>query len=204
MLCVCATYAISYASPYKGSGRGFIYTTRSSHSTASSAGLTQAPVVSMGSVSRGVSAVVSSRGVAPVRTMAVAMPAVSSVHGIYTAASAVSGGVTTYDAGASPHRAPGRSKNASWPDNPTGSPDCGCHWVDSGDGETYICPICGCTWNEYEDAGMEHCHCVDESGYCWCPLDMDWSVLAFLSLLSFAYIAYKKRQKMSNFVKTVF
>ena len=119
-------------------------------------------------------------------SISVAMPvAVTPMSGIRTAAATVSDGVTTYDK--APKKPRGGIRNASWPDNPNGSPDCGCHWVDSGDGENYICPICGCTWNEYNEDGMEHCHCVAESGYCWCPLDMNWGAMVFLMLLAVGY-----------------
>lgn len=185
LLCAGCVMAVSFASPYKGSGRGFIYTTSSSHSTASSAGLAQAPVASMGSVSRGVSAGVSSRGVAPVRTMAVAMPAVSPVHGIYTAASAVSGGVTTYDkAPKKPRGGVRKSSTPTYPLNPESPGYCEhCYyvWVDDDSYEAtggyWACSECG---RELEDG----CNC----GTCNCvPIDLNWGAMLFLALLAGGY-----------------
>ena len=176
--------AVSFASPYKGSGRGFIYTTISSHSTASSAGLAQTPVASMGSVSRGVSAGVSSRGVAPVRTMAVAMPAVSSVHGIYTAASAVSGGVTTYDR--APLRPRGGIRNATHPGNPDARECPTCEYDEDG-----FCIHCGHSiYLGLNDDGSCAGHCPNddcEDGCNCVPVEFDWSAMLFLALLAVGY-----------------
>ncbi|MDY6406231.1 MAG: hypothetical protein SPK97_03745 [Bacteroidales bacterium] len=187
ILCTLATYAVTYASPYKGQGRG-VYTFAGYGRQAYGA---QAPTTTMGSTSsyRGMNTTTTS-------TLTVANP--MPVRGIYTSASSIQGGVTTYDAGESPHRAPGRSRNASWPDNPDDSPDCGCHWVDSGDGETYVCPICGHIWNEYDDAGRDHCHCVEESGSCRCPLDFSWGVALFMAASAAAYALKKKRAQATE------
>lgn len=189
LLCAGCAMAVSFATPYKGSGRGFIYTTSSSHSTASSAGLAQAPVVTMGSVSRGVNMGVSSRGVAPVRTMAVAMPAVSQVRGIYTAASAVSGGVTTYDKAPMKPRGGVRTTGPDTPPSPGDAGYCDhCHydWVFDEDDEVYggywVCTECG---KEIGECDCETCNCV--------PVEFDWTVALFMSVLAAAYGIYKKR-----------
>ena len=185
LLCVCATYAISYASPYKGS-----VSRHSAHIVHS--GMASMPTASMGSVSAGMMSSGSSS---------------NSQHGINysttgfaTCATSISGGVTTRQTAASMNASAPNKVGArkSPPGNPDWLPDCGCDWVDNGDG-SYTCSICKCTLEEFDDA--DHCDC---DPYCRCPIEWDWSVLAFLSLLSVAYIAYKKRQKMSNFVKTVF
>lgn len=110
------------------------------------------------------------------------------VRGIYTSASAIQGGTTsneTYGHIAGPRRTPGG--------NPGGLPDCGCDWQATGEEGIYTCPICNCTWNEFDDSEIDHCHCVEESGYCWCPLELNWSVMLFFAALAAAYTVYKKR-----------
>lgn len=129
-----------------------------------------------------------------------------STTGFATCATSIRGGVTTRQTAASmsvsaPNQAPRRAKAeegggaGGMDDLPEGLPNCGCHWIDNGDG-TYTCSMCNTTFDEFDIESGEHCNCGDG---CRCPIEWDWSVLAFLSLLSFAYIAYKKRQKMSNF-----
>lgn len=184
LLCVCATYAISYASPYKGS------VSRHSARTMHISGITSMPTASMGSVSAGMmSSGSSSNSQREINY---------STTGFATCATSIRGGVTTRQTAAAmsvsaPNNAP--SKSGPLRTKPY-TPDDGCdqcHWVlDEETGDIY-CEICGCDY-------MDGCSCDP----CRCPVEFDWSVLAFLSLLSVAYIAYKKRQKMSNFVKTVF
>ena len=191
--------AVSFASPYKGSGRGFIYTTSSSHSTASSAGLAQAPVVSMGSVSAGMmssgnsSKNQSSRGIN--------YATIGGLSGIATCATTIRGGVTTRQTAAkmsasAPNKAPRRAKKEGVDPygNPEGLPDCGCYWYYDKEAGVWKCTNCSCEIDLY-DGPVDHCDCNP----CRCPIEWDWSVWAFLSLLSVAYIAYKKRLKMSNF-----
>ena len=159
--------AVSYSSPYKGSGHaGYVCATAHSHTA--SLGMTQAPVASMGSTSayigRGVSA-----------TMAVSTPAVT---GFTTAASAVRGGMmasATYARMGVVKREPGHNGEPGEDDCPY------CH-DDNGDG---VCDRCGCD--------MEDCTCEEESGYCWCPIDCDWKVWLFMAAIAAAYAASKRK-----------
>lgn len=184
LLCVCATYAISYASPYKGS------VSRHSTRTMHISGMASMPTASMGSVNGGMmssgSSSNSQRGVN------------YSTTGFATCATTIRGGVTTTTTYAAmsqhkvaPRRTPGNSGAPGQPDG------CECQWVWDDANNRWVCSICGhsITLDEYLDDGINACECDP----CRCPIEWDWSVLAFLSLLSFAYIAYKKRQKMSNF-----
>lgn len=70
--------------------------------------------------------------------------------------------------------------------NPPGSPECGCHWVDNGDG-TYTCPVCGATWDTFDD--INTCDCDP----CRCPIDLNWGAMLFLASLAIGYGVYKKR-----------
>ena len=154
------------------------------------------PTASMGSVSAGMmssgSSSNSQRGIN------------YSTTGFATSATAIRGGVTTRQTAASmrasaPNQAPRRAKQEGIDPsgNPEGLPDCGCYWYyDEGEG-VWKCTVCDCEIDPYDGDYPDHCTCDP----CRCPIEWDWSVLAFLSLLSFAYIAYKKRQKMSNFGK---
>lgn len=175
--------AVEYASPYKGTASGYIYTSAHARSTASSAGMAQAPVASMNSVSR-----VPSYGAMP---SAKAMPIVATtampVQGIYTAASSIRGGITTTDTGGHPHI--GRHiKKEGTPDPGGEFSDCGC--VDANkDG---FCDICNHPMPEDE---FDECQCITEDGYCWCPLDLNWGAILFLSILAIAYGLYKKRTR---------
>lgn len=187
LLCVCATYAISYASPYKGS------VSRHSTRTMHTSGITSMPTASMGSVSAGMMSSGSSS---------------NSQHGINysttgfaTCATSIRGGVTTRQTAASmsvsaPNKV-GARRSQVFPGGVVS--DCECPWEYDGVNEKYVCLVCG-DEIDIDDIlldGDGHFHC--DCDPCRCPIEWDWSVLAFLSLLSFAYIAYKKRQKMSNF-----
>ena len=130
--------------------------------------MAQAPVAAMGSTS-----ISMSRGIASTSEMA----ASPQVRGMYTAASNIVGGVTTFDSGQ--RNVPGRRRAP-------GDPEGGEHnWVDNGDG-TYTCTICGETISEedYLDGNLPP-ECV--------PLDLNWAVMLFFALLTAAYGAYKKR-----------
>ena len=172
LLCVCATYAIYYASPYKGS-----VSRHSTHIVHS--GMASMPTASMGSVSAGMmSSGSSSNSQREINY---------STTGFATCATTIRGGVTadmTYN------RIGGGPRKVSGP----GVPEEDCHCYDNINNTTGepgaddLCDQCG---HEIGNCECDPCNCV--------PVEFDWSVLAFLSLLSFAYIAYKKRQKMSNF-----
>ncbi len=191
LLCVCATYAISYASPYKGS------VSRHSTRTMHTSGITSMPTASMGSVSAGMmssgSSSNSQRGIN------------YSTTGFATSATTIRGGVTTRQTAASmsasaPNQAPRRAKQegSDVTGNPSWLPDCGCYWYYDEEAGVWKCTNCSCEIdpNDIFDGDYpDHCDCDP----CQCPIEWDWSVWAFLSLLSVAYIAYKKRQKMSKF-----
>lgn len=177
IVCTLSVSALSYASPYKGAGRnGYIHTSapmRSSMGTR--AVMAQAPVAAMSSTS--------SYGTQYMPSYAGTIETSSNntqVKGIYTAASAIQGGVTTYDT--SQRNVPGRRKSESVP----GKPGEGEHiWVENGDG-TYTCTICGETISaeDYFDENFPS-HCV--------PIGDGWSVMLFFAVLAVAYGAYKKR-----------
>lgn len=169
LLCTITASALSYASPYKGAGRGgYIYTTSAVHQRAASAGMAQAPVASMASTSSSMG-----RGIASAATPAASTP---SVQGIQTSASQVYGGVTTYDSGQ--RNVPGRRNSEVVPGKPG---ECHCEDLDN-DG---YCDHC---WAEYDefDGG-----CSNDP--CWCPLDFNWAVALFMAILATAYGVYKKR-----------
>lgn len=181
MLCVLTADAVSYASPYKGSGRGVVYASGSRHRMVASANSVQAPIASMTSTS--------SMGVSS-RTM--------SVSGITTIASTISGGVTTAD---SPIVRPGSIKRAGGDIPPPPAPGdegycdhCDYIWdpnANAGDGG-YVCSKC--------HRGLEEgCNCSKEDpNYCWCPIDLNWGAMLFLALLAIGYGAYKKRTSHST------
>ena len=177
--------AVSFASPYKGPGRGFIYTISSSHSTASSAGLAPAPVAAMGSVSRG-AGLSRSRGVSSTMgSIGVAMPvAVAPMSGIRTAAATVSGGVTTYDK--APKKPRGGVRNVTHPGNPDDGECPTCEY-----GEDGFCIHCGHSiYLDLNDDGSCAGHCGDdgcEGGCCCTPLELNWGAMVFLALLAGGY-----------------
>ncbi len=98
------------------------------------------------------------------------------VRGIYTSASAIQGGVTTYDTGS--RNVLGRRKTEIVPGKPGE-----CHCVDSnGDG---YCDHCDAEIDEF-DGG-----CSNDP--CWCPLDFNGAAALFMTALAVAYAIYKKR-----------
>ncbi len=162
MLCALTASAVSYATPYKGAGRG-LYTTlhnsQSHSSIGSSTVLAQAPVAAISSVN-------SSRGIS---SSNVSMTRVQS--GIYTSASSISGGVTTYDAGhvhGVSRKTPGHNDDADV-----------CDCVDENDDG--VCDICG--------DPIDACECDP----CRCPITDGWQVWLFVGTLAAAYALYKKR-----------
>lgn len=92
------------------------------------------------------------------------------VRGIYTSASNIVGGVTsaeTYASFGAPRKLPsGHAGECS-------------HCIDEDD-DGY-CDRCG----------MDIYECDEET--CWCPLDLNWAVMLFFTLLAGAYAVYKKR-----------
>lgn len=168
---------MSFASPYKGSGRGYVYTMSSVRLNSSGNGggvLAQAPVASMGSTSSS-----AYHGIVHGGKAAMAMPQIA---GIRTTASSIQGGMTS---GATYARLQSIKRGPIIPENPTWT--CGC--VDENGDE--ICDICNCELRLVDPEG--DCACKDESGYCWCPLDFNWAVALFMAILAAAYGVYKKR-----------
>lgn len=169
LLCALTASAVSYAKPYKGAGRGYIYTTLHNSQSHSSIGsttvLAQAPVAAISSVN-------SSRGIS---TTNVSSTRVQS--GIYTSASSISGGVTTYDSG---HHHSGHIRKVG---GHNGDADECEHCVDGNDDG--VCDVC--------DHAIDDCTCEEEYGYCRCPLTDGWSVWLFVGILAAAYALYKRR-----------
>ena len=163
--CALTASAVTYSSPYRGTGRtGHVY---SSHCYSSMSGKTQAPVASMGSTSSYISHGSTS-------TMIVSPHAAT---GFTTAASSIHGGVmasTTYERISAPKRAMGH------PGDPGYCPDC----IDL-DGDD-VCDRCGCSL-------YEGCFCESESGYCWCPINDSWDVWLFMATLCATYALVKGR-----------
>lgn len=172
MLCALYASALSYASPYKGAGRsGYIHTTMHRSQSYSHSGITtmaQAPMATMGSTS------------AITRGMANSSDAVSAnpfdVRGIQTSASAIQGGVTTYDTGS--HFSPRRSNT---PGHGEPNPDCE-HCIDENGDD--VCDICGCDL-------LDGCTC--DSCTCDVPLTDGKEVWMLIAAMAAAYGAYKKR-----------
>lgn len=166
--------AVSYATPYKGSGRnGYIHTTmHHSHSCSHSdvGGLVQVPVAAMGATS------VITRGMAN-SSNAVSANALD-VRGIQTSASSIQGGVTTYDTEArfSPRR-------SNTPGHGDLHPDCE-HCIDENGDD--ICDICGC--DLLDGCTCDHCTCD-------VPITDGWQMWLFMTVMTTAYVMYKKWTK---------
>lgn len=116
------------------------------------------------------------------------------VSGIYTAATAVRGGVTTYSAG---HPRGGQRRTSDNPNSPDykGTVCGGCVgnyvWdpsVNGGDGG-WVCSVCGC---ELMDVSEGHCDCGED---CHCvPLTDGWQVWLMMALLAVAYAVRRNRK----------
>lgn len=50
-----------------------------------------------------------------------------------------------------------------------------------------VCDRCGCD--------MDDCGCAGESGYCWCPLECDWKVMAFMAMMAIGYVVITRKNK---------
>ena len=164
--CALTASAVTYSSPYRGTGRtGHVY---SSHCYSSMSGKTQAPVASMGSTSSYISHGSTS-------TMIVSPHAAT---GFTTAASSIHGGVmasTTYERISTIRRTPGHKGEPE--DDP-------CPYCIDNDDDGY-CDRCGCD--------MEDCTCEEESGYCSCPINDTWDVWLFMATLCATYALVKGR-----------
>lgn len=176
--------SMNYSSTYKGNGRAnYGYSARPMHTSMSSAGLVQAPSISMGSTTSSFN-----RGIACGNEMMTSAP---QARGIYTSASNVTGGVTAEET-YSPAQAPSKRRNSveGGPGVPEGT--CTeCHWVWHPELGYYVCDICGSN-------SLDGCDHEYEEGYCWCPLDFNGAVALFMALLACAYAFNKVRVKKSN------
>ena len=102
------------------------------------------------------------------------------VQGIQTSASYVTGGVTAGDTYA---RMSGRRKAGETP-GVGGNPEV-CYCEDS-DGN-HKCDHCGAYFDEFDGS------CSNNP--CWCPIDLDWNVMLFLTAAAGIYMLYKKTKK---------
>lgn len=165
LLCAVCTFAVSYATPYKGSGYSS-YAVGYMRTSAPVMGIAQAPVATMSSTSASLSV-----GVTRSQDQGI-----GTNRGIYTSASAVRGGVTTSDSAAGRKGAPGIKKTPSLP--PGACEDC--TWVYDEERGVWYCLYCDC---EPEDGHCEH-HCV--------PLEFDESVWLLMAAMVMAYVAGKQ------------
>ena len=157
------SYAVNYASPYKGAGRnGYVYSTARAQSSSVYSGLAQAPTASMHSTTS------MYRGIASANTNT---SATSQVRVMQTFASSVTGGVTTADTYA----------HISGPRKIGGNPH-GCNCEDE-DGDEK-CDHCGTDFSEFDD------YCDNDP--CWCPIGDGWQVWLFMAMLAIAYTSIKK------------
>ena len=109
--------------------------------------------------------------------MSTTVEAVSAIQTIRTSASTVSGGVTAAQTYA---RIGGPKKSQAYP----GVPDCPQCIDEDGDD---VCDKCGCDL-------FDGCTCAGESGYCWCPIDLDWTVFFFFAVLMTLYFVFKTQK----------
>ena len=180
MLCALTVSAVSFASPYKGSGRRYIHTAISPqiHSNGFGGGLAQAPSASMTSTSY--------RGMMASTTTAAETTAVQTIH---TSASSLQGGVTsseTYN-----RIRPGSVRRAGGETPLPGGACSHCVWLYDKEKGTWYCPYCDC---EPEDGECEH-HCV--------PLDFNWTIALFMTALATTYAIYKKKRTSNATVTSV-
>lgn len=166
--------AMTYSSTYKGSGRGYVHMTSSAQVRSigsAGGGMAQAPVASMSSTSSSYS-----RGIAQTSS-SIATPQLSCIR---TSASAISGGVTTYDNGPRNGRVrkihlPGTCEHCDW------------EWDDEKD--DYVCIYCGSEL-------MNGCECGD----CHCPIGDGKDVWLFVTALAGVYALYKARARKEQLI----
>ncbi len=177
LLCAFTVSAVSYASPYKGSG----YYSGPVYVSTSTMGMAQTPAVTMSSTSL-------FRGH---RNAGVVGGSISSYGGgISTSASSVTGGVTTYNAAAghTPHKA-----RKSEPDVPE-LEHCDCTWYWDEGRHLWVCSVCGATLTQ-EKAELEGLFCPDagEDGHCHCGMPLEFGLVEWLFMAVFAgaYALYK-------------
>ena len=185
MFCALTMYAVSYASPYKGSAHGG-YVAQPVYHSVGSVGIAQQPTATMGSTS-------AYRGTINSGVMATVKP----VRGIYTSASAVRGGVTsgqTYGRMNGPRRAR-MEETPIHPGDPDDDDDPCPHCHDdiinaTGEpGHDNLCDECG--------HDMYECTCEGEDGYCWCPIGDGWDVWLFMAVLGTGYAFVARRRVKS-------
>jgi len=178
LLCALTTFAVTYASPYRGTGRG-IYTSTGYNNHSNSA---QTHTATMGSTD---SYYGMNTHCATTLTAVTSM----SVQGFNTSASAITGGVTTCDAGHS-HGIRITKTNGDDDDDDDDPPPqpsvCHCVWVEVSPG-VFQCKYCGRTL-------VEGCDCDP----CRCPLDMNWGVVLFMVAMAAVYAYIKKTDLTPN------
>ncbi len=174
LLCVASASAVTYGNPYRGAGRnGYVGTGYRATTGSRSAGLSQAPTATMRSTSS------AGYGAAYAGTMKAASGVTTmQVQGMYTAASAVRGGVTSADTYAGMYGAARRT-----PQHPGDAEPCG-ECIDvNGDG---VCDICECD--------IEACDCDP----CRCPIGDGWDVWIMLAVMAISYVLFMRRRVKSE------
>lgn len=188
LLCALTAFAVSYASPYKGSMRVYTTSAIGNSSSMHTSGFAQTPVASMSSTS-GYTSVVSGSAVGASRPTTTMMAVSSSIT---TAASSIRGGVTTYNT-TRPRGGLRTSGGSAVPETPGGH-ECNCTWVFNEETGLWECSVCGATWEEFDEILTGH-----EDGCPCLPLSDGWPVWLFLFALACAYAGYKSRGSLSSF-----
>ena len=179
LLCMASASAVTYGNPYRGAGRnGYVGTGYRATTGSRSSGLSQAPTATMRTTSS------AGFGAAYTGTTQAMSGVTMQVQGMYTAATGVRGGVTTYDSYSGPRRTAGTP-----PPTPGDPGYCeGCQYVwdptaNAGDGG-WVCTQCG--------HGLEEgCHCDP----CQCPIGDGWDVWIMLAVMAAGYAAWARRRR---------
>ena len=176
LLCALSASALSYASPYKSTGRTGMYMTVSSHHRVSSS-FARTPSYTMNSVNSVSSSV--SRGAANNN-----FANTPQVRCMYTYASAICGGVTTSQTCSRV----GARKGPALPDPEL--PDCGCYWYWDEEKGQFVCPNCDCELDPDMIGIADACDCDP----CHCPIGDGWQVWLFMIAMAAAYGFVVKRR----------
>lgn len=193
LLCVLTAGATSTSS-YRGFGYGSAGYVPSSAYRPASIGRTSAPVTAMRSTST-MGGTRSSRG-ASYSGASYSAPA-SQIRGVYSAASAARGGVSTYNPGG--HKGgPRKSKMEETPPDPSvptfEPPECGCYWYWDEEEQCWKCTNCSCIW-DIDSEDDDECGCVD---HCQCPICDGWQVWLFMALLAAGYGYFVRRRRVKS------
>lgn len=198
LLCVASASAVTYGNPYRGAGRnGYVATGYRSASTGLSSvgtGLSKAPTATMRSTSS------AGYSTAYAGTTRVASGVTTTqVRGMYTAASAVRGGVTTYSRKSASCRP---RKTVGYDPGVPDLPECGCYWYFDEESGKWKCTNCGCEYTVEEMYELEEdspCSCDD---HCDCPIGDGWDVWIMLAVLAVGYAAWARRRKCRDIIPT--